>query len=172
MKTTNTTASTVEATETKQAHAHALEFITSKGLLSEYVNRVINNGHTDPEAEELATELDDDNYLEDKLGDYDDTSTKPTTDDNNANTSTERGFERCNAAITTISQETRDYLALCGKLSDAFLVFCQIVERDCEEPVEYENKFSELLTNAEDIVHDLLRDKIRENIGFIGATEI
>ena len=44
MKTTNTTASTVEATETKQAHA--IEFIISKGLLSEYVNYVTSKGNT------------------------------------------------------------------------------------------------------------------------------
>lgn len=99
-------------------------------------------------------------------------STKPTTNDNNADTSTRCSFERQNAAITTISQETRDYLALCGKLSDAFLMFCQIVERDYGNLAEYENKFSGLLSDAEDIVHDLLRDKIRENLGSIGVTEI
>ncbi len=51
METINTTASTVEAKETKQAHA--IEFITSKGLLSEYVDYAISKGDTYLEASEV-----------------------------------------------------------------------------------------------------------------------
>ena len=69
-------------------------------------------------------------------------------------------------AITAISRNTRDYLALVGKLSDVYNEFYRLASRDFGGNVadELGKQFIEHVHNAEEMILNQLKDVIYENL--------
>ncbi len=133
----------------------------------------------------MAEELDDNNYLDDDLGGDDNTLAGIPADDmhtvedcrkTNLGASTKSSCEKRCEAVTAISQGSRDYLVLYGKLSDACAEFRRLKMRDS---VDSESITKDTIAEFEDTMAELtctvlaeFRYRVQDNLDCVECTEI